>query len=118
MRFASRFVSVVSILLLGIGCANKYHGWQYVRIEQTVPAKECEYIIQEACHREGAECYNWYKKRAVTFGANTVVLTTLQQSQATSGHVLAIGNSAGGNVTSSAALTALADYYRCPARKL
>jgi hypothetical protein len=71
----------VAIILLGcfaIGCAAvKYPGYQYVRIEKTLPDAQCKYLVQEACPRPTAleGCLNWYKKRATRYDANTVVLT-------------------------------------------
>jgi hypothetical protein len=64
------------ILLVAMGCA-RYPNWEYVRIEPAVPVSECVYKVQESCPRPTAleGCLNWYKKRATTFGANTVVTT-------------------------------------------
>lgn len=57
------------------GCSSiaKYPNWEFVRIEPSVPAS-CKYVVQESCPPSALEgCYNWYKKRATTYNANTVV---------------------------------------------
>ena len=62
-------------LLMTLGCA-RYPDWEYVRIEPTVPASECVPRVQESCPPTALEgCENWYKKRATTYQANTVVRT-------------------------------------------
>jgi len=83
VRLALLFVSLALVACAGV----KYPGYEYVRIEQSKPSNQCQYKVQESCPYTAAEgCYNWYKKRATTFDANTVVIT---------------GNR-------------LADYYHCP----
>ncbi len=72
-----RFSRVVMLVLLGCCSAVRYPNWEYVRIEASVPDPACVYVVQEACPGWTAVegCYNWYKKRATTFDANTVVVT-------------------------------------------
>ena len=106
----------IIIILIGIialsGCAHgRYKGWQYVRIEKQLPGSNCEYKIQEACSESGAECYNWYKKRAVLYGANTVVVTEDSRSWQQRGSEMS------GRWKGDEVVTALADYYYCPGSK-
>ena len=73
-----RYLGALSLLLL-VGCSvnSRYPGWQHVRIESAISVDQCEYRVQEACPEVSAleGCYNWYKKRATRFKANTVKLT-------------------------------------------
>lgn len=65
------------LFLLGSCTASmRYPGYEYVRIEASIPSSECKYVVQEACPRPSAleGCYNYFKKRATTYDANTVVL--------------------------------------------
>lgn len=64
-------------LLITVGCAPRYPNWEYVRIERRVPESRCVYKVQESCPRPSAleGCFNWFKKRATKFEANTVVMT-------------------------------------------
>ncbi len=88
------------------GCANlKYPNWQYVRIENQMPASGCIYKMQEACANRGAECFNWYKQKATTYGANTVVITQSENQKRWSAGAWSAG---GGDINSS-----VADYYYC-----
>lgn len=124
---------IVSLLPLA-GCAifqphraekmKKMQGWEYVRVEKKIPCKGCRYIIQEACGEKGAsKCYNWYKKQAKLYGANTVVVTEDIRSQKGSGSSSIIGSSnaygssigGGSGFQYYEAIAALADYYECPA---
>jgi len=102
----------IPIILTFIGC-NRYVGWQYVRIERQLPSNNCEYKIQEACYQPGAGCFNYYKKRATLFKANTVVLTSLDQGESSSSRVFVNNMGGGGGSKSNMAFTALADYYYC-----
>lgn len=103
-------IIIILLSLLIVGCSNsRYHNWEHVRIEHSIPSKSCEYKIQEACSNSEAWCYKWYKKRATTFGANTVVLTKTSKDLAVSSNPF-IKKGSGGYTK----LTALADYYHCP----
>ena len=104
----------ITLLLCAVGCATKYPNWQYVRIESSVPNKECKYKIQEACSKTGADCYDWYKQRATTFDANTVVITSQTNAQSSVSTVVATGGTVGGGSSSKLGMIALADYYSCP----
>ena len=102
-------------LVLLAGCGGRYLGWEQVRIVEEKPAAACIYKAQEACSARGADCYTWYKQRATTYGANVVHLTSQKHGQQSSSgaNVNAYGGYAYGG--SSPVLTALADYYACPA---
>ena len=71
-------ISYLLILIL-VGCttASRYPGWEFVRIENSLPSDGCSYKVQEACSVQAATegCFNWFKKRATLYDANTVVLT-------------------------------------------
>lgn len=112
MKYLFLIITVCSILLTG--CANRYPNWEYVRIEQKIPSSDCEYKVQESCYGAGAKCFNYYKKRATTYGANTVVLIQLDKGQKIKGGAFTHNKSGGSNITSNPVLTALADYYHCP----
>lgn len=98
-------VIAVAVLLLG-GCASTlYPNWEYVRVENELPNKNCVYKMQEPCNEGSNECFNWHKKRATKFGANTVVITDkANQSRYSAGMWGARG---GDNMNT------LADYYYC-----
>ena len=113
----TRALLLAFISILGAGCAGKYTNWEYVRIEYEVPSKKCEYKIQEACYSVGAKCFNWYKKRATIYGANTVVLTERESGQRDKSSIIAINGNTGGSSVSDPTITALADYYFCPNNK-
>ncbi len=69
---------VLCVLLSGCSAifnVTKYKGWEYVRIENNIPDKSCVYKVQEACSMEWNQCLDWHKKHAITYGANTVVIT-------------------------------------------
>jgi len=104
MKFTKSFL--ICIVLSVGACA--YKNWEYVRIESSIPSSECKYKIQEACYQTGATCYNWYKKRATIYGANTVVISMKDIGQSTK------SNWAGNATSSDSAVTALAEYYFCP----
>ncbi len=99
--------------LLAAGCSTNYRypNWEYVRLEFAVPDTSCVYKIQETCSQAGNHCMDWYKQRATTFGANTVVITSKENQQffAASGFT---GNAKGGEVSSS-----IAEYYACSGPK-
>ena len=116
MNSIIRSLLAITLLMSATGCAHKvkYPNWEYVRIENSVPSSECKYKIQDACHGTGADCFNTYKQRAVTFDANTVVLTMQNSSQTSSGRLLGLGTSVGGNSSSKTETTYLADFYSCP----
>lgn len=89
-----------------MGCTNlKYPNWQYVRIENQIPESGCVYKMQEACAESGAGCFNWYKQRATTYGANTVVIT---QSETQKRYSADSWSAHGGDINNS-----VADYYYC-----
>lgn len=72
-----RLLTATILILCATGCAaTKYPGFEKVRIETQLPNAQCKYIVQEACPVEMAYegCFNWYKKRATRYNANTVVL--------------------------------------------
>jgi hypothetical protein len=100
------------------GCGHvRYPGWEYVRIEHSVPSENCEYKIQEACGSGGAHCYNWFKQKATRYGANTVVITESSQGFSSKGSAIVYQGSGGGNSRATSTLIALADYYYCPKQK-
>ena len=72
-------IIIIILCMLIVGCANK--NWQYVRIEGEVPAANCIYKMQESCSQKTNACLNWHKKRAVSFGADTVVITHSEKLQ-------------------------------------
>ena len=103
-------ILLVSFYSLLVGCAShRYPNWEYVRIENQTPDKNCIYKMQDACASGGTGCFNWYKQRATTFGANTVVITQSESQKRFSAGVF----SAGGGDTSSK----VADYYFCNGAK-
>ncbi|MBF6651210.1 hypothetical protein [Methylobacter sp. BlB1] len=60
-----------------IGCASlKYPGWEQVKFEETVYKKPCKYVTEELCSAPSEGCPEWQKKRAIVYGANTVVRTS------------------------------------------
>jgi hypothetical protein len=67
---------VLTVLAFTVsGCANiKYPGWQNVEVVSQLPNKKCAYKTKETCTESNEACYDWYKKRATKFGANTVVM--------------------------------------------
>ena len=106
------------VLLILVSCSSgqRYPDWQYVRIEYQIPSEECEYKVQEACSYKGAACYNWYKKRATKYGANTVVITQADKDINSSSRTVVLNGSGGSSSETNVLLTALADYYSCPAK--
>jgi len=93
-----------------IGCAS-YPNWEYVRIEHQVPDKSCAYKIQEACSLPTNQCMNWHKKRATTFGANTVVINSSENLNNYASSVWT-GRVKGGEYSST-----VAEYYYCNGAK-
>jgi hypothetical protein len=91
-------------------CANKYAGWEFVRLEQTVPTG-CTYKMQEVCAQVGTRCLNWHKQRATLFDANTVVITgsTAQQQSSFSPW--------SGKFNQNFQGTTIAEYYKCSGEK-
>lgn len=102
-------VIVATLCAALVGCTTnmRYPNWEYVRLEFSVPDASCVYKIQETCSQAGNQCMNWYKQRATTFGANTVVITTKENQQFFAANGLT-GNAKGGDVSSS-----IAEYYAC-----
>jgi hypothetical protein len=116
MNSKIRNALIAALLFAVFGCASsRYPNWEYVRIEQAIPSKDCDYKVQQVC--EGPGCYNWHKKTATKYGANTVVMIIQDRTQTTSGSVVAIGSSAGGSISSTPTQTTVADYYSCPVRR-
>ena len=99
--------------LLLMSCANRYPGWEHVRVELEKPSTDCEYKIQESCYGVSAKCFNRYKKRAIIFGANTVVLTYVDRGQSSKGSVALLGDKNGAKFSSNPTASSLADYYYC-----
>ena len=105
-------LAIVSLLPL-TGCVNAAKrrsmiGWEYVRIERSVPHKDCKYVIQSTCSNRGSKCYEKFKKDAKIFGANTVVMTEDIRSWK-EGSSMATGTWSGNEIS-----TAIADFYDCP----
>ena len=97
---------IAVMLISGCSGSSRYPNWESVRIESKIPDSGCIYKSQDACGKAGAGCFNFFKKRATTFGANTVVITDSSKDQASYSLLLGVG---GGS-----SITALADYYACP----
>jgi hypothetical protein len=106
MENIMKYALLIFALFLASCASVKYPNWEHVRIERSIPSDQCKYIIQESCSKRGSECYEWFKKRATKFDANTVVIT---QSKEGFGITGAFGSFSVGNT-----LTAMADYYDCP----
>ena len=102
-------ILLLSALFLASCASIKYPNWEYVRVVYKVPSDLCEYKLQEACSYSGAKCFNWFKKRATIFDANTVVITERDENVNISS-----GMSKWGYETH---LTMMADYYSCPQSK-
>lgn len=67
-------IIIVALCLQVIGCASlKYPGWEQVKIEQTVFKQPCAFKKEELC-TDVDDCVSWYKKRAITNNANTIVI--------------------------------------------
>ena len=115
MYLNKRYQFLILFLVLLQGCAStKYPNWQQVRIEYKVPNKNCEYKIQDACSSTGAKCFNWFKKRATLYGANTVVITENKEGFISKGSAFMYHGTGGANEHASTTMTGLADYYYCP----
>ena len=103
-------IMMTAFCVLLIGCASlKYPDWEYVRIENQVPSKDCVYKIQEACSLPTNQCLNWHKQRATTYSANTVVITS-NQNQAS--YSVGMWKTSGGDNGST-----VAEYYYCSGAK-
>lgn len=81
-----------------------------VRIEENgIPStKSCTYKAQMSCPQglfTANDCYDWHKKTATKYDANTVVITS---SRKVATLTLAKNFAFGGEQT-----TSLADYYNC-----
>ena len=120
MREITVLILALAFVMSSSGCVSprkRFPGWEQVRVEKQVPNKDCKYIIQEACNEKQSGCYNWLKKRAITRGANTVVITETTRRQASKGSVM-IGNAGGGaGWSSEEVMSSLADLYNCPEYK-
>lgn len=110
-------LSVCSSLLFVTACGGRYLGWEQVRVEGQIPSESCVFKAQEACSKAGADCYNFWKQRATTYGANTVVPSNLRDGQASavSGAATGYGYGYVGG-SSQPVMYGLADYYTCPIR--
>ena len=92
--------AILLIVLMVSGCVGiRYPGWEYVRIETEIPSAVCVYKAQEGCGKQPGVCYNWHKRRATLYDANTVVLAVASNERLSTNRA------------------ALADYYFCPARE-
>jgi hypothetical protein len=112
-----KWILFLSLLVVLGGCGfrnNNYPGWEYVRIEKQKPSEDCVYKIQLSCSGAGANCYNYYKQKATTYGANIVVITDMVSGQRSSGSAAVYNNIGGGGFKSEEAFTSLADLYNCP----
>lgn len=107
-------ILIVGCLALS-ACGGRYLGWEQVRIVQEKPVQACQYKAQEACSGAGAKCYTWYKQRATIYGANTVHITTQSDGQASTSGASVNAYGGYGYGSSNPVMTALADYYACPA---
>jgi len=108
------FVLLFAVCLSG---CNRYPGWQYVRIESAVPYENCEYKIQGSCSGPAGHCYNQYRQKAITYGANTVVMTEIKEGNQDVVETYFVGNSAISQSSGAVpTITGLADYYYCPPR--
>jgi hypothetical protein len=103
-------IIIAAVCLSLMGCANMlYPNWQYVRVENQLPSAGCVYKMQESCASEGADCFEWYKKRATKYAANTVVITQSESQNKWSAGAWSAG---GGDISNS-----VADYYFCNGAK-
>jgi hypothetical protein len=98
---------LIILLCSAITGCGRYAGWEYVRIEEQVPAKNCLYKMQEACSLPTNQCLNWHKKRATTYGADTVVIT---HSENLDNYVSSAWT---GRVKGGESASTVADYYYC-----
>ncbi|WP_446807980.1 hypothetical protein ACH50O_11735 [Methylomonas sp. 2BW1-5-20] len=103
---------VASLCFALLGCTTnmRYPNWEYVRLEEKTP-ENCVYKMQEACAKPGLQCYDWYKQRATTFGANTVVIGQISKDEKASSSVLT------GNYQRTVEGSMLAEYYFCTGEK-
>ena len=78
-------IMVAALGLLMAGCtAWRYPNWEYVRVENKVPPSRL-YKMQESCNQSPADCPKWFKLRATTYGANTVVMQADNEESSGSG---------------------------------
>lgn len=99
----------MALCLLMVGCtAWRYPNWEYVRVENQVPPS-CIYKMQESCNQSPADCPKWFKLRATTYGANTVVIA--EDKKETSGFNVNVQTNVGMMRQDRALL--LAEYYFC-----
>lgn len=90
--------------------------WSKVRIVNIdqFDLKKCAYKAQESCSRPGDKCYEWYKKRAITFGANTVAIIESSKGVSTSSNIFIYDDDGRPYTKTTTNITAIADYYSCP----
>ncbi|MDP8266461.1 MAG: hypothetical protein P9M07_05885 [Candidatus Aceula meridiana] len=103
---------IVLMCLSFVGCARgqRYKGWEHVRIQKETPNDNCDYKLQEACRDTVPGCYQWYKKRATMFDANTVVITEASEESMAVSYKLFF--------RADMVSTMMADYYYCPQDKI
>lgn len=89
------------------GCASYGAKWEYVRLEDRVPADNCVYKMQETCALPTNRCYNWHKQRAVKYQADTVVVTNQESLDQ------AVRSGWTGNAKSGQNIATVAEYYFC-----
>jgi hypothetical protein len=109
MKHIPKMIAACVTLALS-ACANKYAGWEFVRLEQAVPPG-CIYKMQEVCAQVGTRCLNWHKQRATLFDANTVVITGSTAQQQTTFSPLS------GKFNQNFQGTTIAEYYKCNGEK-
>ncbi len=101
-------VGIIVLLLFVDGCArSRYKGWEFVRVENTLPSPDCQFKVQENCSKLGNGCFDWFKKRATVFNANTVVVTKTSELGSTS-EIRPFHKRTG------TLFESLANYYDCP----
>ena len=107
-----KMLSLALLTMSTPGCIGKYEGWEHVRIEFE-PVEDCSYVVQEVCAQPGVHCYNWFKKRAVVYDANTVVITRSEDEFTSKSSSLVLGNTASSSSSSSNLNAMIADYLFC-----
>lgn len=95
----------VSIILCS--CTYGYarpEPWQNVSIVQSV-SPNCKYIFRDACKQIGVACVTWYRHRAASYGADSIVLLDIG--------VADVGRSSDSVKQQSVRTYPLAEYYKC-----
>jgi hypothetical protein len=106
VRLMNKAIYLVILLLIGCSSTPRYPNWQYVRVEKSLPSENCVYKVQDACaaQRAAEGCFNWFKKRATIYNANTVILT---------GNVLVEYQTSDVVISQEV----VAEYYACPTKE-